>query len=185
LNNQTDQEIIIGCVQNKSAFQRELFYRYSTVLLGTCLRYVGCEEKAKDVLQESFILIFKYIKNYDKSKASIYTWMNKICVNQALKSIKSSYVVLDLNNYEKVEKEDNEPSSQELMEAAELFQYIIELPEPYRTVLNLYEIEGYSHQEISTILELKESSSRSILSRAKKMIIQHLTDLKFQENGLK
>ena len=175
-----EADIIKGCINEISQFQYELFMRYSESLFATCVRYVGCEDQAKDVLQESFLAIFKYIQNYNADKGSLFTWMNKICINQSLKHIKSSYTVIDYGEEDHSSIADANPSAMELLEANELFNEIIKLPEPYRTVFNLYEIEGFSHLEIANLLKIQEVSSRSILSRAKKLLIAHLQNLQFK-----
>lgn len=180
LQDKAEAEIIKGCINGISKFQYELFMRYSESLFATCVRYVGYEDQAKDVLQESFLAIFKYIQNYNADKGSLFTWMNKICINQSLKHIKSSYTVIDFGEEDHSSVADVNPSVMELLEANELFNEIIKLPEPYRTVFNLYEIEGFTHLEIANLLKIQEVSSRSILSRAKKLIIAHLQNLQFK-----
>jgi RNA polymerase sigma-70 factor (ECF subfamily) len=176
-----EKDVVEGCKKGISHFQYELFMRYSEVLLATCVRYVACEENAKDVLQESFLAIFKYIKSYNSEKGSLFTWMNRICINQSLKYIKSTYTVIDYGEIDNNSIIDGNPSAIELLEVNELFNEIVKLPEPYRTVFNLYEIEGFSHLEIANLLKIQEVSSRSILSRAKKLLIAHLQNLQFKE----
>lgn len=180
LQEKDDSDIINGCKRDLSMYQHELFMRYSESLYATCVRYVGCEDQAKDVLQECFLSIFKYIKNYNPEKGSLYTWLNKICINQSLKYIKSSYTLVNYGEDDHTHVPDNEPSAMEVMEAKELFDHIVKLQEPYRTVFNLYEIEGFSHFEIAELLNIKEVSSRSILSRSKKLLINHLQNLQFK-----
>lgn len=175
-------EIVKGCIENKSKYQYEFFIRFSESLYATCIRYVGCEDKAKDVLQESFISIFKYIHTFDPNKATLYTWLNKICINQSLKFLKSNYSIVDYYEKDQVEVANSAPTADEIMETKELFDLIVKLPEPYRTVFNLYEIEGYSHLEIAEVLHIKEASSRSILSRSKKLLIGYFQN--FQIKGV-
>lgn len=175
-------KIIHGCKKQDAKSQKALFMLFSEALFATCVRYTGDENAAKDVLQESFLAVFQYIHTYDEQKGNILPWMTKICINQALKHIKSKYVLLDLHDSYPADLPYPEPTPHELMQIEELFHLIKKLPEPYRTVFNLFEIEGYSHHEIAELLQIKEGSSRSILSRAKKLLTQHLTH--FQLKGI-
>jgi RNA polymerase sigma factor (sigma-70 family) len=174
------QELIEGCKRNDSKSQRAVFFAFSESLFATCLRYVGDEDAAKDVLQESFISIFKYIKTYDDSKGSFLNWLRKICIHQSLKYIKSRYTIVDFYEQDPVDVVNTEPGPEEMLVIQELFDQIIKLPEPYRTVFNLYEIEGYSHNEIAELLQIKTGSSRSILSRAKKILLNYYTQFQLK-----
>lgn len=173
-------QLIQGCQRQEAKSQKALFLLYSEALYATCVRYVGDEEIAKDVLQDSFLAIFQYIKSFDPSKGSLFTWMNKICIHQSLRQIKSKFTLLDVFDLPALEVPNKENNPEELVQIEELFHIIKNLPEPYRTVFNLFEIEGYSHFEIAEMLQIKEGSSRSILSRAKKLLVQHFTNLQLR-----
>ena len=178
-------EIIRGCKQGHSSCQKALVNRYSGLLFSICLRYVGDETKSQDVLQDAFIRIFKYIKNFDSDKGSLQAWMRKIAVNTALKSIKSkipqtSSLSIDINNNISIE-----PKILDKMAADDLLAVIKSLPDGYRQVFNLFVIEGYSHKEIGKKLNIQEVSSRSNLSRAKQLLRTKLLSYKNSESWAK
>ena len=174
--------IISGCKQGLAPCQKALVQRYSGFLYSICLRYIGDETKSKDVLQDAFIRIFKYIKSFDADKGSIKAWMSKILVNTALKHInreglKNSTLTIDFND-----KVSVEPSILSKMATDDLLELVRSLPEGYRQVFNLSVIEGYSHKEIAALLKIKEVSSRSNLSRAKQILRTKLLAFKNSES---
>jgi RNA polymerase sigma-70 factor (ECF subfamily) len=177
-NHLTIEDIVSGCLKGHSNCQRELVNRYSATLYSVCLRYMADESKAKDVLQETFIRVFKSIKSFDINKGALSSWMRKIAVNQCLKAIdkekiKFTSLSVDYNNTVSVE-----PSAIHNMEAEDLMKVIQTLPDGYRQVFNMSVIEGYSHREIAEKLGIQEVSSRSNLSRAKNILKNKLMALK-------
>ena len=185
-NNQLNiEQIVAGCRKGHHACQRALVDRYSELLYTICLRYMGDESKSKDVLQESFIRIFKSIKNFDPDKGSLQAWMRKITVNMALKalsknSIPTSGFTIELNDRISVM-----PTALDKLNAEDLMKIIRTLPEGYRQVFNLSVIEGYSHKEIAEMLGIEEVSSRSNLSRAKNLLRKKLIAFKKNESWIK
>lgn len=178
----TLEHIISGCKQGHAPCQKALVQRYSGFLFSICLRYIGDETKSKDVLQDAFIRIFKYIRSFDADKGSLKTWMSKIVVNTALKQInkkglENSTLTIDFND-----KVSVEPSILDKMATDDLLELVRSLPEGYRQVFNLSVIEGYSHKEIAKMLKIKEVSSRSNLSRAKQILRIKLMAFKNSES---
>jgi len=184
-NRLTTEQIIQGCLKGHSECQRALVDRYSDLLFAVCLRYTGEESRSKDVLQESFIRVFKSIKNFDPDKGSLQAWMKKITVNMALKTlnknkIKTNNLTIDIN-----EKISVQPSAIDKMQAEDLMKIIQTLPEGYRQVFNLSVVEGYSHKEIAEMLRIEDSTSRSNLSRAKQLLRKKLIAFKKNESWVK
>lgn len=176
---QNDIQLMQGCKKGKRSSERQLVEKYSTILFATCLRYMGNREDAKDVLQDGFILIFRYCNSYDSSKGALKSWMQKICINVALKKLKKN------RNEKSLDEVYIEPqissSAISKMNVDDVFAVIQKLPASYRTVFNLSVVEGYSHKEIAEMLNVKEGSSRAILSRAKDTLRKNLTMIKKQE----
>lgn len=146
-----------------------LYEQFSGQMFGVCLRYSGSAEDAQDVLHEGFLKIFEKIKQY-KFKGSFEGWVRKIMVNTALEKFRNQYKVISIqdNAYE-----FNSRSSEDLtdnMTAKELMALIQDLSPQYRTVFNLYAIEGYSHKEIGDLLNISEGTSKSNLSRARTIL---------------
>jgi RNA polymerase sigma-70 factor (ECF subfamily) len=166
----TEEAILHGCLQNNPAAQKELYQKYSAKMLAVCYRYGHNREDAEDMLQEGFIKVFSQIHTFE-NRGALEGWIRRItvhtCIN-ALKKNKKFNENLDLIHATSIHvKEDAIPS---IMQAKEVVECIRLLPLGYRTVLNLYAIEGYSHKEISSMLDVEESTSRSQYTRAKAML---------------
>jgi len=170
-NKYTEDEIINGCIKENPFFQEILYAKYNSKLLGLCCRYIKNEDEAEDVFQESFVKIFLNISKF-RRESSLETWMRRIMTNTALKHLKKS-----INRYEHVDIEEafdlNENfsiSGEEKILQEDLLKIIDKLPLGYKTVFNLYAIEGYSHKEIAEQLEISENTSKSQLARARKYL---------------
>ncbi|NNV56120.1 RNA polymerase sigma factor [Limnovirga soli] len=166
----TEQALLVGCLQNEPSSQRELYNRYSPKMLAVCYRFAQSREDAEDMLQEGFIKVFTQIHTF-QNKGSFEGWIRRIIVHTCinfLKKYKKFTESLDIAyaGYIPV-KEETLPS---LMQAKQVVECIRLLPVGYKTVLNLYAIEGYNHKEIAEMLEIEESTSRSQYTRAKVML---------------
>lgn len=164
------KKIIKGCLNGNSRDQELLYRRYSAKLYGVCLQYTGSYEEGKDVLQESFIKIFSNLHTYS-GIGSFEGWMRRIVVNTALEKHRNRYYlnkVDDIGNLPEVF--DNDLADVSGLEAEDLMHFIMELPPKYRMVFNLYALEGYSHREISDMLSISEGTSKSNLSRARRIL---------------
>ncbi|MEJ7913113.1 MAG: sigma-70 family RNA polymerase sigma factor [Chitinophagaceae bacterium] len=166
----TEEAILQGCVQNKATAQRELYQRYSPKMLAVCYRYGHNREDAEDMLQEGFIKVFSQIYTFE-NRGSLEGWIRRItvhtCIN-ILKKNKKFNESVDLIHATTLQvREDAIPS---IIQAKQVVECIRLLPIGYRTVLNLYAIEGFSHREIGDMLDIEESTSRSQYTRAKAML---------------
>lgn len=165
----TEQELIKGCIQEDKRSQKELFRLYGGRLLGICLRYARHRLEAEDILQDAFIKIFDNIASFE-GKGSFDGWLRRIVVNTALKNYqKSSFQQEQIGLGEELDIPIDPVIYADLQEE-ELLRLIARLPDGYRVVFNLYAIEGYSHREIADTLEIKESTSRSQLVKARKLL---------------
>ncbi|MDB5253187.1 MAG: polymerase [Flaviaesturariibacter sp.] len=166
----TEEVLLQGCLQNKPAAQRALYERYSPKMLAVCYRYGHNREDAEDMLQEGFIKVFSQIRTFE-NRGALEGWIRRIvvhtCIN-ILKKNKKFNESVDLIHATTLQvREESIPS---IMQAKEVVECIRLLPIGYRTVLNLYAIEGFSHREIGTMLDIEESTSRSQYTRAKAML---------------
>jgi RNA polymerase sigma factor (sigma-70 family) len=166
----TEQTILVGCINNDPSAQRELYNRYSPKMLSVCYRFGNSREDAEDMLQEGFIKIFTQIHTF-QNKGAFEGWIRRIIVHTCINFLKknkkfSNSIDLDQADYLEV-KEETMPS---VMQARQIIECIRQLPLGYRTVLNLYAMEGYSHKEIADMLDIEESTSRSQYTRAKVML---------------
>lgn len=172
-----EQQLIEGCRKGERLAQKELYDVYSRKMMGVCLRYVSDRETARDLLQDGFVKIFTSMDSYS-GLGSFEGWMRKIFVNCALEYLRKSDVLRDATNLDST-AELVQPDSSAIsnMSAAELMNLVQELPTGFRTVFNLFAIEGYSHKEISDMLEITESTSRSQFTRAKQMLQRRVNAL--------
>lgn len=178
-----DLELVNHCLKGDSQAQQQLYDRFAPKMLGVCYRYVQNSHEAEDVLQEGFIRAFRYLKDF-RGDGSLEGWLRRIMVTTALNHIKSQ------KNFRAefeitIAREETaaELDALERMENAELIQLIQQLSPGYRTVLNLYAIEGYSHKEIGNMLNIEESTSRSQFARAKQWLLKKLTQLDSTGSG--
>ncbi|MEN9685039.1 MAG: hypothetical protein RLZZ28_825, partial [Bacteroidota bacterium] len=166
----TEQAIIAGCLHNDAAAQRELYNRYSPKMLSVCYRFGQNREDAEDMLQEGFIKVFTQMHTF-QNKGAFEGWIRRIIVHTCinfLKKYKKFNENVDLAYANSLQvKEETIPS---IMQARQIIECIRLLPLGYRTVLNLYALEGYSHKEIGEMLDIEESTSRSQYTRSKAML---------------
>ncbi len=166
----TEEAILKGCLKNEASAQRELYNRYSARMLAVCYRFAHNREDAEDMLQEGFIKVFSQIHTFE-NRGSFEGWIRRIivhtCIN-ILKKNKKFNESVDIIHANGVQvREETVPS---IIQAKQIVECIRMLPIGYRTVLNLYAIEGYSHREIAQMLDIEESTSRSQYTRAKAML---------------
>ncbi len=165
----SEQEIISGCIVNDRLSQKMLYENYKSHLYTVIYRTVGNFEEADDVLQESFVKIFRSMESYS-GKGSLAGWMRTICIRTAYAKIKKRVSFDELT-------EAHENVSMEWvldMDTDYLHQAIQALPNGFRMVFTMIEIEGYSHKEVANILSISEGTSKSQLSRAKKKLKESL-----------
>lgn len=162
--------------QKKRSAQKALFDAFAKVFYRLSLRYVCQQQDAEDCVLESFMKIFEGIETFQyQSEAQTEAWMKRIVVNQSLKTLRkrNALFIVQLPNEDFCE--DLEDSVNNEISAKELLELIAQLPDGYRTVFNMYEIEGYTHQEIAHILNITEATSRSQLFKAKRLLKEKLT----------
>ena len=166
----TEEALINGCLHNDPNAQQELYLKYSPKMLSVCYRYAKNREDAEDMLQEGFIKILTQIHQFQHLGA-LEGWMRRIivhtCINHLKKHKKFSETIDIANIAGMYITDENIPS---ILHAKQVVECIRLLPLGYRTVLNLYAIEGFAHKEIAEILDIQESTSRSQYNRAKVLL---------------
>ena len=163
----TDEELVRGCMGKALIAQKELFERFSRKMMGVCLRYAARSEEAEDMLQNGFIKVFEKLGTF-RGTGSLEGWIRKIMVNESLtylRSNKSMKLNMDIDDVEYMVPGNSHVA--ENMNEKDLLKMIQQLPPGFRTVFNMYAIEGYSHQEIAALLGISEGTSKSQYSRAK------------------
>lgn len=174
-------DIIEGCRKNNRKAQRNLYEKYAGKLLSICYRYSKSE--AEDILQLSFVKIFTHINKYE-GIGSFEGWMKRITVNTAITEWNKKNILQraeDIEDYQESNVDEGNVDALSKMRSDELLQLIAELPELYRITFNLYAIEGYKHSEIAELLDISEGTSKSQISRARKMLQEQLEKILEQE----
>jgi RNA polymerase sigma factor (sigma-70 family) len=166
----TEEAILSGCLLNDAVAQKELYGKYSPKMLSVCYRFAHNREDAEDMLQEGFIKVFSQIHTF-QNKGAFEGWIRRIivhtCINHLKKNKKFNESVDIIHATGVQVREESVPS---IVQAKQVVECIRLLPIGYRTVLNLYAIEGYNHKEIAAMLDVEESTSRSQYTRAKQML---------------
>lgn len=169
----SEEQLILACKAGKRKAQQELYEKYASRMLAVCCRYTGNQAEAEDVMMNAFFKVFTKMEQF-QSQGSFEGWIRRIMVNEALSHIrkyKNMSVEVDI---EKASRQPDIAKVEQNLAAADLEAMISELPIGYRTVFNMYAIEGYSHKEISEMLDISESTSKSQLSRARSYLQKKL-----------
>ena len=149
--------------------QRQVYEKYSPRMLGLCFRYIGDEMIAEDVMIEGFLRVFNKIDQFGE-EGSFEGWIRRIMVNEALGQIRKQKRIPEDAMSDEAENIPDFAYADQNLNTEELLSLIAELPAGYRTVFNLYAIEGYAHSEIAELMGISESTSKSQLHRARALL---------------
>ena len=157
--------------------QEELYRRFSPRMYGVCLRYAGSAEEAEDILQEGFVKVFRKLDSF-RSEGSFEGWIRRIFVNTAIEHFRRKKYLQPVTEKEEATIEGNYLSVLDELAERDILELVRQLSPGYRTVFNMYVVEGYTHKEIGEIMGISEGTSKSQLSRAKvilqEMVQQHI-----------
>jgi RNA polymerase sigma factor (sigma-70 family) len=179
----TEAELIEGCIHGDQKFQYMLYRKFAPTMLAVCRRYTNSLEDAEDVLQDGFIKVFNNLDKYRRD-GSLEGWVRRIMVNTALNQYRSNLKTLyqlDIDELQQV-IEDARPSNFDKLNANVLLKMIETLPDGYKLIFNLYEIEGYAHKEIAEMLNISINTSKSQLLKARRVLQKKLEELTTHEN---
>lgn len=146
---------------------------YAPKMMAVCMRYCRHKAEAEDVLQDAFFKIFTHLTDFE-FQGNFEGWMKRVVINTALKLRQRKSFQSEIIGIEDYQDEVIAPEAIDHLSEEELIQVIAGLPEGYKVVFNLHAIEGFSHKEISSILNIEESTSRSQLFKARKMLQDRL-----------
>ncbi|MBQ3606880.1 MAG: RNA polymerase sigma factor [Bacteroidales bacterium] len=167
MDNNLDFQLIESCIKGDRAAQKVLYDRLAPRMFPVCIRYVGDRELAEDILQEGFITLFTRLDTY-KGDGSFEGWARKIFVTTALMELRKKDALKMSDDLETARGMKAETVTQlQSIGYKDLMKLITQLPPGFRTVFNMYAIEGYSHKEIGEVLGISETTSRTQLSRAR------------------
>ena len=178
----SDADIVEGCLNNEPFFQELLYRTYAPKMFGICLRYAPDRDVANDIFQEGFIKVFRSLQQF-KGDARLSSWMYRIFVTTAInyiqRQLKTRFEVSLNEQLNPPEEQSSEAEREHWLNhvsTEEALDMVQRLPEKYRLIINLFAIDKRSHQEIATLLNITETSSRSQLSRARKLLSDMLQE---------
>lgn len=165
--------MVASCLRNDPVAQKALYDRYKRAMYTLSFRIMGDMDQAEDVLQESFIKIFKNLGSF-RQESTLGAWIKTIVVRTAYSKIRQRKVI--------AEPLENLPPSAVVdwgnhLDAEYLEKAILSLPEGYRTVFVLVEIEGYAHKEVAEMLGISEGTSKSQLFYAKRKLRELISEM--------
>lgn len=173
-----DSQLIRQAAKGKKAAIAELYARHERYWFRICLRYGRNRSEGQDMFQEGVAKVFEKLKKYDPKRGSFEIWSNRVIVNEALQYLRRNQWQQSFEDLELAGDEESEmESSLDQISARELTEMIQSLPSGYRAVFNLYEIEGYSHQEIAAQLNISVGTSKSQLYKARHLLQRKLNVL--------
>ena len=173
-----EQLLVAACKRGESWARKKIYELYAPIMMGVCMRYVNDKETARDLLQDGFIKVFTKIDSFSE-KGSLGGWIRRVFVTTALEHLRRNDALrmsVNIDDYNDA-MENASVSALDQLSADELMGCIAKLPQGFRTVFNLFAIEGYTHSEIADMLNIEESTSRSQFLRAKKALQKNVLSL--------
>ena len=171
-----EKQLIEGCLNGNRRSQEELYNLYSRKMMGLCMRYVGNRETARDLLQDGFVKVFTSMHLY-LNLGPFEAWMRRIFINKAIEYLCKKDILRDASDLENIHELTEEETTIAKLTAEAIMELVQCLPAGFRTIFNLYAIEGYSHKEIGNMLQISESTSRSQYARARQWLIRRMGEL--------
>ncbi|WP_255478577.1 RNA polymerase sigma factor [Rufibacter sp. XAAS-G3-1] len=179
--NPTEADLVKRAVDGKRDAQQLLYQQYAGKMLAVSKRYARTDFEAEDILQDSFVKVFLYLKNF-KGDCPLEFWVKRIVINTALKYQRTNRHLMVTGQDEELDDVSEQDNLDSQFAYEELLELVRGLPPRYQAVFNLYAIEGFSHKEIGEMLEITESTSKSQYSRARASLRQALLRLKQQNH---
>ena len=175
------EQLIKKCINQDAKAQSQLYKQYASKLFSLCLKYSKNYAEAEDNLHDAFITVFSKIDQY-KNKGSFEGWLKRIAINTSLQRYRENVGVFDIVNEGNIEDVTVDINDEDV-NIDFLLQIIQELPDRYRLVFNLYVLDGYSHVEISELINISAGTSKSNLARARMILKEKIEDYKASLNS--
>ena len=176
-----EKEIVEGCIRGQANCQRIFFQYFYPKMLALCKRYAANEDEAKDLLQEGFIKVFDNLSKF-RGESSLKTWVSRVMVNNALNHIKKNSKVqfVNIDSHSDLDFADDAEYVEdlELIHPDMLIELIQEMPTGYKTIINLYAVEGFTHKQIAEALGIAEGTSKSQLAKARIFLKKSIDKIK-------
>ncbi len=177
-----EKELIRQCLKGEARAQRQLYEQFAPKMFAVCLRYAKNRHNAEDILQEGFIKVYKYLKNF-RGDGSFEGWMRRIFVNTAIEHYRKNSKVYSVQDIPVDYQETVVNPAIQNMSVDELLELVNRLSNGYRMVFNLYVMEGLNHREIAGELGISEGTSKSQLARARAQLQKMIAERELKEYG--
>ncbi|PID68827.1 MAG: RNA polymerase subunit sigma-70 [Flavobacteriales bacterium] len=178
-----EKQIIKKAAKSNRYAQKQLYEKYAPKMLSVCRQYIKDLQYAEDAMVKGFVKVFKHLKSY-RGDGSFEGWIRKIMVRESINHLrKNQFIVYDDAVFENNNNIGVMPSSE--LDIAHIQTFIDDLPQGYKTVFMLYVVEGYKHSEIAQLLNISESTSKSQLFKARKILKEQLKKQKIIGYGTK
>lgn len=175
----TEKQLADALQRGEARAQKVVYDRYAGKMLAVCVRYVANRTDAEEVLLDGFMRVFDKISQY-RGEGSLEGWIRRIMVTESLMYLRRSKAWRQEIALDELTGEPDYGWAADALDTEDLLKLISQLPDGYRTVFNLYAIEGYSHAEVAEMLGISEGTSKSQLSRARLMLQQQVKKMEIQ-----
>lgn len=174
-----EEELIRRCVKGDRRAQESLFNQFYQDLYLIAMRYLSDHHDAEDVIIQSFTRVFKSLPRFTyNGPGSLGKWIRTILINEAIRSLKKRRLIQFNEDIQHLNRPTSEANALQQMQAGDILRMIEELPTGYRTVFNLFVVEGYSHKEVAKMLGISESTSKTQLKKARHHLMNTINDKK-------
>jgi len=172
-----EEELIRRCNNNDRHAQEFLFSHHYKDLYLIAMRYLSDHHNAEDIIIQSFTRVFKNLKNFVfQGQGSLGRWIRTIVINESIRFLNKKSLIQFNDDIKKLDYQNNDANGLQQMQATDITRLIEKLPTGYRTVFNLFVIEGYSHKEIAEMLSISENTSKSQLKKARNHLINSINE---------
>lgn len=175
-------QLIKGCLKEDRKCQKMLYKAFYGFAMGICLRYAGNRDEAADVMNQGFFKVFTHIAKYDESRP-FKAWLGKIMMNTSIDYYRANLKMAYADDLDKAEHLSDGELPDRKLNYDDLLSMIQQLPQAYRTVFNLFAIEGYTHEEIAVMLNINAGTSKSNLHKARAKLKQMILDADTKTTG--
>jgi RNA polymerase sigma factor (sigma-70 family) len=176
----SESDLIRACIGGNRSMQEELYRRFAPKMYAVCMRYANNADDAQDLLQEGFIKVYRNLAKF-RAEGSFEGWIRRVFINTSIEHFRRKNTLYSITEKEENVIEDADISALDNLAEKDIINLVQELSPGYRTVFNMYVIEGYSHKEIGNILGISEGTSKSQLARAKAILQKKVAD-RLEEN---
>jgi len=170
-----EKELINQCIDENRHAQESLFNQYYNELYLIAMRYLSDHHDAEDVIIQSFTRVYRNLRKFSyQGPGSLGKWVRTILINEAIRSLKRRRLIEFNEDVRKIDHEFSEANGLQQMQASDIIRMIEKLPTGYRTVFNLFAVEGYSHKEIAAMLGISENTSKTQLKKARNQLMNNI-----------